>query len=941
MKADLLNPAQKKATEHNEGPLLVVAGAGTGKTRVIVERIANLIEKGVKPTSILALTFTEKAAAEMVDRLNNFRGGYTLDVTIATFNGFGDQLLKDFAFEIGFGNLKLLGEIGKLVYLRDHFDHFQLEYFAPVSQPDSQLKLLSDYVSLLKQHVVSPSEYHAAVSKLPTDTEEAKLEKQKHTELANFYETYINLCKKDNVIDYDDQLFLAVEMLKKRPNILAKLQRQYPHILVDEFQDTNAVQSQLIDLLTGDNQNLMVVGDDDQSIYGWRGATVENILSFKDRYPKAKEITLTDNYRSVQPILDSAYRLIQFNNPNRLEVALNLDKHLVAAKGNGHMPIIKHFSDPNSELNFIAETIKSMLDKGDKPEGVAVLCRSNQTVKKVHEVFEMHGIDHVAAGLGSSLYRQSSVASLIEVLKAVNNPNDSTSLYHAIGGPLFSVDRLELSELSLQAKARHESLANLINESDLKELKSALSTINSWREKSHDLTVGNLAYLIITESGWKDRLYNRSHEALFGEQLQALSQFFVTLKEYESIADMPSLHTYIDSLATLKAADNEVFDYSMDVSDSKVNVLSIHRAKGLEWNTVFIVDCVEGSFPSRNHTTSLQIPEELRPKNKADENINEERRLMYVALTRARESLYLTYSTGKKTGRPKRPSRFLSELAGNEIVVENADDKSADDNLELFSPTVESAEVKLPEKFRTSNGLLSLSASQVVCYLKCPQDFYYKYVLGVPEPINAGAAYGTIMHNVIKAIFDTRKNNSPLSRDYIIDYVKNSLPSTGYLSKRTQQRSESQAIKTASLLFDRFSKEDLPKLYEKAFRVEFKDIGLVLNGRFDAVYEKDGKIEIKDFKTGTSVSNEKRAKSRATSSQQLSLYALAWFSLEGEMPNILSLDFVETGQIGTVKKQERTLESLKSKLAEIVKAMSSGHYPTGNDHSRCSHPIDN
>jgi len=276
-----LNKAQQQAVNIVDGPVLVVAGAGTGKTRVIVERILRLIDQGVAPESILALTFTEKAAGEMLDRVNSVRGSVTLDTTIATFNGFGHSLLEQYGSEWGLGSLRLLGETGQLVFLREHLDDFELDYFAPISRPDGQLELLAQYVSLLKQQVIQPQTYQQFADKLPHATDDEKVEKQKHRELAHFFDTYNKLCRANGLVDYDDQLYLTIELLRARPNILNKYQKQFKFILVDEFQDTNFAQNELAILLAGDDENINVVADDDQSIYRFRGAAVSNVLQFK------------------------------------------------------------------------------------------------------------------------------------------------------------------------------------------------------------------------------------------------------------------------------------------------------------------------------------------------------------------------------------------------------------------------------------------------------------------------------------------------------------------------------------------------------------------------------------------------------------------------------------------------------------------------------------
>ncbi len=295
---DGLNPAQRKAVDITDGPVLVVAGAGTGKTRVIVERIIRLIRDGIDPSAILALTFTEKAAGEMLDRVSEASLGAALDASVATFNSFGNDLLEAYGNEYGLSNVRLLGDTGQLVFLREHLDAFELDYYSPVSNPHGQLSNLADYVSLLKQQLINPAMYRDYAESLPAGDDAEALDKRKYQELARFYDTYIQLCGAEQVIDFDDQLYLTIELLRARPNVLKQLQQRYRYMLVDEFQDTNPMQSALVDLLAGDARNVMVVGDDDQSIYGWRGATLANILDFRERYPSAQSITLTENYRS-------------------------------------------------------------------------------------------------------------------------------------------------------------------------------------------------------------------------------------------------------------------------------------------------------------------------------------------------------------------------------------------------------------------------------------------------------------------------------------------------------------------------------------------------------------------------------------------------------------------------------------------------------------------
>jgi DNA helicase-2/ATP-dependent DNA helicase PcrA len=934
---EALNKQQQAAVNIMDGAVLVVAGAGTGKTRVVVERITRLIQDGVKPSEILALTFTEKAAAEMLDRVGSVSLNSALDTTIATFNGFGNEILQTYGSEWGLGTFRLLGETGKLVFLRQHLDDLQLEYFAPVSNPIGQLDNLARYVSLLKQQLVNPENYSAYADGLPTSDAAEKLEKAKHTELAHFYKTYLQLCRDNQVIDYDDQIYLTIRLLEGRPNIRKELQQRYRYIMVDEFQDTNPMQSTLVDLLTGKNANLMVVGDDDQSIYGWRGATLANILDFSTRYPGAQPVTLIDNYRSTQAILDAAYRLIQNNNPERLEVINQLDKRLAAHQPSGPPPTAKHFYNLGAELAWVADDINKRLQNGQDPSTIAVLARRSQTVQKVHETLELYSIPHVMAGLSNDMYAQTVVKQLLEGLKAVSDPLDDMALFHTLSGPLFALDQSTLADVAASARREHDHLAEAINKSEQPAFVEAVEKIASWRTDSGELSVGDLAYRLITDSGWKQQLYERSEtDATVARQVSALSQFFMTLREFERIADVASVHNYLLSLPALQAGGQDFEDASLDISDSLVNVLSVHRAKGLEWDTVYIVDCTEGSFPLQRRGSSLEIPAALKTvTSRADEHMAEERRLMYVAVTRARRELTLTFANRHGSGAPRRPSRFLEELLDS--LPDEAIDDESQTSLELFAPRTSDDTLALPTTMQL-DGRLVMSVSQIVCWLNCPQDFYYQFVLGMPVPDDPSRQYGTAIHAAIESIHQGRRIGTPPTFEAVLEHVRSQLPTKGYVSAGSRERAHAQALTSVRHIYDRFMNAPLPLEVEQSFGVNLPETPLRIVGRIDAVYQLDAGVEIRDYKTSTSVSTPEKAKSRATSSQQLTLYALAWQLMHDEMPALLTLDFVETGQIGSVRKQPKSLDTMRLKLADMVSQLQAGKYPLGKDHTYCKHP---
>ena len=496
----------------------------------------------------------------------------------------------------------------------------------------------------------------------------------------------------------------------------------------------------------------------------------------------------------------------------------------------------------------------------------------------------------------------------------------------------------ELASLAAEARTNHTSLGATINESEVEELKSAQTTLQEWREYAQHASVGNVAYRIITDSGWKQRLYEQGKQDTEGYiQGQALGEYFKTLREFERIAGVPSVQNYIVSLPALEAGGGDFEDNSLQISDSLVNVMTVHSSKGLEWDTVYIADCLERSFPLTNGSrSSLTVPDELRTVHSvADEQMAEERRLMYVAVTRARKELILSYSDKHGNGARRKPSRFLTEMldGANEITVEQADQT----NLELFAPVETTETVALPRQM-LQNGTLVLTASQIECWLKCPQDFYYKHVLHMPEPESPAAAYGTAIHKVLQTIFDGRRNGSLPTLDALQLQLKSSLPTAGYATAGVRERAHAQALASLQHMYDRFSEEELPTHDELPFGVMVPNLPIKIIGRMDAVYERPSGAEIRDFKTSSSVTTPEKAKSRATTSQQLTVYALAWQLMHDELPEKLVLDFVETGQLGSIRKTQRGIDTLCTKLATMNEQLRAGQYPPGLKHDYCSHP---
>ncbi|MDQ2972948.1 MAG: ATP-dependent helicase [bacterium] len=940
------NEAQLKVINHSSGPLLVVAGAGTGKTFVIIERIKKLLNEGVQPESILAITFTEKAAAEMLDRLLQQLPKLQVDMPIMTFNGFGESLLREFGSHIGLGrNFNLLTDQAQLVFVRERLDALQLDYFMPLAGlPDSILSDILQVFSEAKQHLISPQQYINYAEHLPENDEPEKHEKLQHVELARLYDTYVKLCREANVIDFDDQLYMTAELLRNRPNIRKLLQNRYSSIFIDEFQDTNPMQSELIDLLVNNKQNLIVVGDDDQSIYGFRGATLANILQFKDRYPKSKEVALTQNFRSGQYILDSAYKLIQNNNPYRLETTLQIDKHLTSLE-KGNPPVLQHHLSLSDEVAWIVNDIEGRIQNGDAPGSIAVLARRKITAKLLHEALNDKSVPNRLLGFSQSLYAQPTIRMMIELCHTIAEPLNNNSLHHTLTSELFELPNSEIAKAANTARYEHELLEDVLMQSpDNEATTAAIGHIRNARDSAGNTSVGRLLYNFLDSVGYKDRLYIKAgHDNVAAANVQQLSQFFMTLREFESVANQPTLIQYVAALPALLASGEQTNnDDTALMSLEEVNILTVHKAKGLEWQTVYIPDCTESSFPLKNQASGLSLPVSLknRTSSPADEHYAEERRLMYVAVTRAKQNLVLSYSNFHRKGGAKRnPSRFINEMFGEEVVLATATTAA-----ELTTATINSGTETLHDKVKIPRNIFDgekvfLSVSEAAALLNCPLDFYYKFILRAPDKESPNAAYGTSLHNLFERINQSLLHKSePIELDDLLKELSQNWRKEGYASKAQQQQAFIRAQATLKRFYDLAPLGDKPLQVEEPFLAELSEENIVLRGRYDAVFQTANGIDIRDYKTGITADTAEKAKKRAQGSIQLSMYALAWLIKHGELPATLSLYFVDTNQLGSVRKTDKGILSLRSKLAIGANYIRENSFPLGSKHDYCIHP---
>ncbi len=912
-----LNREQLQAVKHGTGPLLIIAGAGTGKTTVITERIKYLVEKGfAKPEEILALTFTEKSAKEMEDRVDVVLPlGYG-EMWISTFHSFCDRILRDTGIEIGLSaNYKLMTSAQSVDLIKKNLFDFNLEYFRPLGNPNKFIEGLLQHFSRLQDEIVTPEEYLKYAKK---DINEEPLEDIKTKELANAYKFYTDLKLKNNVLDFGDLITYTNKLFMDRPNVLKRYQDKFKYILVDEFQDTNFAQNELVNLLAKKNRNITIVGDDNQSIYRFRGAAISNIIQFKNTYSDAKIVTLNQNYRSTQKILDSAYKLIKHNDPDTLEYQLGISKQLKSVVS--HLSADIEFIHANSgqgEAEKVAEEIKKLINEEQYEwKDIALLVRANNHADSFIREFERQDIPHQFLG-PSKLFERDEITDLISYLKVLYNPEDSANLYRLLSSDTFDFSSLELIKVASTAKKNSLSIFEVIVDSTNEKVIKLLQLINKHLKVINKETAGHLLYEFINEVGIYKKILENSEDI----KAKNIARFFYKIKSYEEEnkdAGVVAVVDYIDLLTEVGESPN-VTDGDWQENNA-VNILTFHSSKGLEFPVVFLVNLVSERFPSRDRHEQIPVPNELVKEilPKGDFHLQEERRLFYVGMTRAMKRLYFTASSYYGDGkRAKKVSPFVMEALGEYLNIEN---QNASKNISINYQNKK----LVNNNSKTKKTKISyLSVSQIETFKTCPMHYKLRYIYKLPTPPSASISFGVSIHNTLKDYFDKKVD--------ILKLYKSNFVAEGYVNKIHKlgfyKKGEDYLLGFLKNGYD--SKVKTVALEQKFTLKIYND--LKIGGTIDRVDELGkGRYEIIDYKTGANIPTQKEV----DKNMQLSFYALAVSSLYNAKPEDikLSLYYLDTQEKITTRRTTEDLEKLKKEILEIKKEIEESDFKCNNSY---------
>jgi DNA helicase-2/ATP-dependent DNA helicase PcrA len=964
-----LNPDQLEAVTTTDGPLLIIAGAGTGKTGVLIRRIAHLgREKGVPPQSILALTFTEKAAEEMKIRVKDILGQPVTSMQVSTFHSFCRSILVEDGEKLGFPpDFHQLDNIDQWIVLRRLLPNLQLDYWLELSDPPRVINDFRVFINRAKDELISPSDYLAyALGKREEfesrhqlnygnvspylkeekyrstrppfadswtqdrwlDFKVAGLELKKMLEIGEIYRRYQEELERAKKVDYGDLIVLSHRLLKENLEVRSEYQAKFSHILVDEFQDTNIAQLELLRLLAEKHQNICVVGDDDQSIYRFRGASFASFVDFRNAYPEAKVIKLTQNYRSTKAILAAAGELIAKNVGARYESEKNLWTERELGE-RVQVLISPEFSD---EARAVCDTIESEMN--DVPEAerdysrYAILYRAHMHRELVVQELEGRKIPHVVVSPEGILFTEE-VEDLVAYLQVVRNikvsaTKETLSLLRVLSDPQWQISAAELMAL-FSARIEEMTLYDLIRSPDRV---ATLSTATIERIQNLVKTLDELVALTETKSMLE-----------FVQELIARSRFNITQLErtgtpesQQSILLVSEFLRFVEEKTQLEEnktflAFMEYLDYYLEGGGTiepqnlqpmreanAVRCMTVHAAKGLEFDRVFVIGLTNQRFPTRKRAEAVSFPRELIKGvvPEGDLHLQEERRLFYVAMTRAKNELYLSGVDKKRN--PK--SRFIDEVGSGSawylefrnvehVPLPPGTDEEAEALL-TTSPGRQFALFPTPERLR-------LSYTQIKTYQTCGLKYKFGYVYKIPTLSKGFLTYGQVQHDVLDEFFSMVREGKKVSAETLRELYDKHWKDEGYPDTMQQREYKKRGYDELNEFYER-NKDSLrvPLALEEPF--SFDVGGHVVVGRIDRIDALDGdKVEVIDYKTG-----KPQEQKEADKSLQLSIYAIAAREKLKKEPAVLSFYYLTSNEKVSSERTEEELEETKDEILKVA-----------------------
>jgi DNA helicase II / ATP-dependent DNA helicase PcrA len=900
-----LGAEQARAAAIGRGAVRVVAGAGTGKTAVIAERFRRLVAGGASPASILVMTFTERAAAEMRQRIEDLIGEPA--PAVGTFHSIALGWLRSDGRLVGVSpGFRILAGADRWILARELMWKLGDPVLTGDERPDDLVSPALQMLERLKQELVPLKKLAAwAAATHGDETDPGVAERVELMQASvRLFGAYERACRKQRWLDFEDLLTLAVRLLEEQPSLRLAYRARFPHVLVDEYQDLNLAQERLVELIA-EGGDPFVVGDDDQSIYRFRGASRASLERFRSRFPGALTITLGRNYRSSRRIVTAAATLIA-NNEARLP------KELRASRP-GQKVELWLCPDGDTEASAIATEAERLAATGIALRRIAVLCRTNAIARPIAEALAARRLPHVIIG-GRGFYDRLEVKDVIALLRVLRDPTDVVALARVLTRPPAGLDpaaalstlRDRNGALPLEALERWSPSAALAS------LLRALAALAA------SVDVRELFFELMEKTGYLQALEINLEPSEAARATANVSRFAELIAEFcETSADR-SLEAYMHHLDLVLLSGEDEESAPVDGFVDAIQVMTIHQAKGLEFDAVFVPGLVEGRLPQTGRSPRFELPPAvLEPLVRGREDVvAEERRLLYVAMTRARRHLYLTRASHYDGGRRWRDSRFLAEVrsAGTRNVTE-----------------LEVAAIERPPPRPSPvprEGHVVLSYSAIAAYRDCPRQYWYRYEQRLPAVQSAEAVQGVVLHEVLRRAGEARQRSEKVSAALLSSLHDEVWAETDFPDSRRAPTFKRNGADQLEAYRKGGGFDGTPEYLEQPFSVEVD--GWTLRGVIDRVDRTESGRRILDYKSGRPVTRAKR-------DLQVALYALGAAAALGVGPEGLELDvvYLASGETVQLDRTDALVAEAKKQGAEAAEGVRAGRFEAKPDRRRC------
>lgn len=990
-----LNAEQKEAVDTIDGPVMVVAGPGTGKTQTLALRIANILKSTDTPAyGILALTFTESGATAMRSRLISLIGAAAYQVTISTFHSFCADVIRENPSEFSINpSAEPLSDLSKFKLISQLLKLGSYPILRPLNAPDHYVQPILKSIQNLKREGVDPARFEDLINfdekELNIDafsSAKAKIELKniaKNRELLELYRLYDEQLIANGQFDFEDMINFVRLRFQQSVDLLRIYQERYHYFLVDEYQDTNTSQNEIVEQLAsfwGQVANLFVVGDPDQTIMRFQGAAIENMLGFLGKFPAAKIVTLTSNYRSNQTILDASGALISHNAQRISDVVKGLDPHLLAASKEVGTPItLAPVASSTAEAVMLADSIRTLIDAGTKPSNIAVIYRANQDAKILADIFVKFGIDYVIQG-GGNVLTDPTVLHFLKILRVIHDlrdKSDDLGLFTVLHYDIFGVDALDVLKASRFAADHKLTLFDIMADPTLLdqiELASkaqillVLRKLTLWQQIDANTTFVEFFEKVLTESGYLNWVLDQSDAH---NRLSRLNTLFTAVKTMNLEDHSLNLSSFLHNIDLMQTHALRLEEVQFAPRDQAIILTTAHSAKGLEWDHVYVYKVIDGAWGNNASREMIKLPSGILPVtglslSKEDlklRNLEDERRLFYVALTRARTSLTISYATSYTTygkSREVSPSLFVAELPTSTVSLKQVGNTSDELSIHLqkllnSSPTPPIVQSDREESYlRDLVSKFALSATALNSYLSCPYRFKLNNLLKVPRAKAAYLGFGTSVHAALESYLRVVLEGGAMPPlNGLLAFFKQALELEIMTKDEFDKRlSQGNLILTA---YYNFFKDDFTKpLYLEKFAKVHLGGGsedIILTGKIDRIdwLDQSAKtVRVVDYKTGKPKTKGQIMGTTQDSNGDLHRQ-LVFYKLLIDLDTHLNikfgeaeLDFVQSPHDGGKSGKHRfsisdaEVEALKATIHSVMSEIRVLHFPRTTDLSICS-----